>query len=180
MKISEIKENPENPRFITDEKFKKLKESIKNFPEMLKLRPLVIDADNVVLGGNMRLKACKELGFKDVPVLKADELTEEQKREFIIKDNVGFGQWEWETLTNEWDNELLEDWGLEIVGFDNDLEDETDYSNKNKELDLSDFEDEKQTIKLEFTEDDYTLVKEKLQQLGQSHEKILYDALVSL
>jgi hypothetical protein len=114
MKLSEIRANPNNPRIIKDEKFHKLVESIRTFPEMLKLRPIVINDDNIVLGGNMRLKACKEAGMKTVPVIKASELTEEQQREFIIKDNVGFGEWDWEMLANGWDAEKLEEWGLDI------------------------------------------------------------------
>jgi len=118
--ISKVKNNKDNPRFIRDDKFKKLVKSIKEFPEMLRLRPIVVNSDMVVLGGNMRLKACKEAGLKEVHILKADELTEAQQREFIVKDNVGFGQWDWEVLANEWDNKQLEDWGMEIVGFDED------------------------------------------------------------
>ena len=120
--ISEVKTNKDNPRFIKDEKFNKLVKSIKEFPEMLKLRPIVVNSDMVVLGGNMRLKACKEAGLKEVHILKADKLTEAQQREFIVKDNVGFGQWDWEVLANKWDTEQLEDWGMEIVGFDADAD----------------------------------------------------------
>jgi hypothetical protein len=122
MKLSEIRANPNNPRLIKDEKFHKLVESIRTFPEMLNLRPIVINDDNIVLGGNMRLKACKEAGLKTVPVIKASELTEEQQREFIIKDNVGFGEWDWEMLGNEWDAEKLEDWGVEVPGYDIDAD----------------------------------------------------------
>ena len=114
MNINLIKPNPNNPRVIKDEKFKKLVNSIREFPQMLKLRPIVIDENNMVLGGNMRLMACKELGLKDVPTIQASELTEEQKREFIIKDNVGFGEWDRDMLANEWDSVQLEDWGLDV------------------------------------------------------------------
>jgi hypothetical protein len=176
MKINLIKPNPNNPRIIKDDKFKKLVQSIKDFPQMLELRPIVIDENNIVLGGNMRLKACQELGLKDVPTIYAKDLTEEQKKEFIIKDNVGFGEWNWDDLANDWDSEQLTAWGLDVWQ----QAPEVDYSEKNKELDLNDFEDQKYTIKLEFTEDDYNLVKERLQELGQTPEKILYDALVSL
>jgi hypothetical protein len=174
-KLSEVKLNPNNPRLIKDDNFKKLVQSIKDFPEMLDIRPIVVNADMVILGGNMRFKACKEAGLKEVPIIVADNLTEEQQREFLIKDNVSGGEWDWSLLT-EWDSEQLEDWGLDLPSF----ETETDYSEKNKELDLNDFEDQKYTIKLEFTEDDYNLVKERLQELGQTPEKILYDALISL
>lgn len=116
--INKIKSNPNNPRLIKDEKFAKLVQSIKDFPKMLELRPIVVNDDMIVLGGNMRLKACKEAGLKEVPIIKASDLTEEQQREFIIKDNVGFGEWEWQMLTTEWEVEELEDWGVDMVGFD--------------------------------------------------------------
>jgi ParB-like chromosome segregation protein Spo0J len=175
-KISEIKLNPNNPRLIKDDKFTKLVQSIKDFPEMLDIRPIVVNADMVILGGNMRFKACKEAGLKEVPIIVADNLTEEQQREFLIKDNTSGGEWDFEMLANEWDVEQLDAWGLDIPTFETDV----DYSEKNKELDLNDFEDQKYTIKLEFSEDDYNLVKERLQDLGQTPEKILYDALISL
>jgi hypothetical protein len=114
VKISEIKSNPNNPRIIKDDKFRKLVKSVKEFPEMLKLRPIVVNSDMIVLGGNMRLKACKEAGLKEVHIIKAEDLTEKQQREFIIKDNVGFGEWDWDDLANEWDTEELEDWGMDI------------------------------------------------------------------
>lgn len=114
VRIQEVKTNPNNPRIIKDDKFKKLVRSIKEFPEMLKLRPIVVDENNIVLGGNMRLRACKEAGLKEVHIIKADQLTEKQQREFIIKDNVGFGEWDWDDLANEWDVDELEDWGLDL------------------------------------------------------------------
>lgn len=122
IKISQIIPNPENPRIIKDDKFKKLVQSIKDFPEMLKLRPIVVNSDMVVLGGNMRLKACIEAGLKEVEIIKADELTAEQQKEFIIKDNVGFGEWDWDVLANEWDELPLEDWGLDVGGFEVDAD----------------------------------------------------------
>ena len=115
--IHEIKANPNNPRLIKDEKFAKLVNSIKEFPEMLELRPIVVNDDMIVLGGNMRLKACKEAGLKQVPVIKASSLTPEQQKEFIIKDNVGFGEWDWELIANEWDAEQVTEWGLDIPDF---------------------------------------------------------------
>jgi ParB-like chromosome segregation protein Spo0J len=116
VKISAVKSNPNNPRVIKDDKFDKLVQSIKDFPEMLKIRPIVVNDDMIVLGGNMRLKACKEAGLKEVPIIKASDLTEEQQREFIIKDNVGFGEFDWEQL-KEWDGEELEAWGLDVPTF---------------------------------------------------------------
>lgn len=114
VKINEVKSNPNNPRIIKDDKFKKLVASIKELPQMLELRPIVVNDDMVVLGGNMRLKACKEAGLKEIPIIKASELNEEQQRAFIIKDNVGFGEWDWDALANEWDAEQLEEWGLDV------------------------------------------------------------------
>jgi len=117
VKLSEIKSNPNNPRSIKDDKFFKLVKSIQGFPKMLEIRPIVVNADMIVLGGNMRLKACKEAGLKEVPVIFADDLTEEQQREFIIKDNVGFGEWDWDMIANEWELEQLDEWGLDVPDF---------------------------------------------------------------
>tara|TARA_R100000656_G_scaffold87541_1_gene63627 strand:+ start:1021 stop:1563 length:543 start_codon:yes stop_codon:yes gene_type:complete len=114
IKINKVKANPNNPRLIKDFKFKKLVQSIKDFPEMLKLRPIVVNKDMVVLGGNMRLKACIDAGLKEVWVAKAWELTPEQENEFIIKDNSNFGEWDWDILANSWDAELLKDWGIDV------------------------------------------------------------------
>jgi site-specific DNA-methyltransferase (adenine-specific) len=117
VKIKDIKSNPNNPRVIKDDKFHKLCESIKAFPKMLELRPIVVNDDMVVLGGNMRLKALKHLGLTEAPVIKASELTEDQQRQFIIKDNAGFGEWDWDMLANEWNIEELEQWGLDVPSF---------------------------------------------------------------
>jgi len=127
MLIKEIKPNPSNPRIIKDDKFKKLVKSIQDFPQMLELRPIVIDENNIVLGGNMRLKACIEAGLKDVPVKQAKDLTEEQKKEFIVKDNVGYGEWDWDDLANNWDEQLLTEWGLDLPNFtNNDIKEKED------------------------------------------------------
>jgi DNA modification methylase len=127
MNINEIKPNPNNPRIIKDNKFKQLVKSIQDFPQMLELRPIVIDENNMVLGGNMRLKACIEAGMNDVPVIHANNLSEEKKKEFIVKDNVGYGEWDWDDLANNWDAQELTDWGLDIPNFDvNNLEAEED------------------------------------------------------
>lgn len=116
--LSKLKANPSNPRVLRDDKFAKLKKSIEEFPDMLEKRPIigVTDADEkiMVLGGNMRLRACQDLKMKEVPVILADEWTEEQRREFIIKDNVGFGEWDWDALANEWDGKQLAEWGLDL------------------------------------------------------------------
>ena len=118
VKISEVKLNPNNPRLIKDDKFKKLVKSIQDFPEMLDIRPIVVNSDMVILGGNMRFKACKEAGLKEIPIIIANNLTEEQQREFLIKDNTSGGEWDFEMLANEWDVDLLEDWGLEVPTFE--------------------------------------------------------------
>ena len=175
LKISEVKSNPNNPRIIKDDKFKKLVKSIKEFPKMLELRPIIVNDDMIVLGGNMRLKACKEAGMKEIPVIKASELNEEQQREFIIKDNVGFGEWDWEMIANEWDAEQVAEWGVDVPSFEsyNDL----DYSDRNKEID-TDFEDQKYTFKLEYTENEYTELKEKISKIGKTPEQIFYEALI--
>ena len=130
IKLYKIKGNPSNPRIIKNDKFKKLVKSIKEFPEMLKLRPIVVDEEMMVLGGNMRLKASKEAGLKEVWIEVAEGLTEEQKKEFIVKDNVGFGEWEWDMLANEWDSVQLADWGLDVWENIDDKEDENIYTQK--------------------------------------------------
>jgi ParB-like chromosome segregation protein Spo0J len=118
VKISEVKVNPNNPRLIKDDKFTKLVQSIKDLPQMLDIRPIVVNKDMIVLGGNMRLKACKEAGLKEVPIIVADNLTEEQEREFLIKDNTSGGEWDWQMIANDWDAEQLDAWGLDVGGFD--------------------------------------------------------------
>jgi len=155
IKTKDIKPNPNNPRIIKDDKFNKLVQSIKDFPEMLELRPIVVDSEMMVLGGNMRLKALNELGVKEVPVLIADELTDEQKRQFIIKDNVGFGEWDWDALANEWDNTQLGEWGLDVWQPEEDVDysilDDEDLSNE-----LSDMTNGvKKAIQIEFEAEHY-------------------------
>jgi hypothetical protein len=114
VKIKDVIPNKDNPRIIKDTKFKLLVQSIKDFPEMLELRPIVVNSEMVVLGGNMRLKACIDAGLKEVPIIKAEDLTPEQQKEFIIKDNVGFGEWDWDVLANEFEIEDLAHWGIDI------------------------------------------------------------------
>lgn len=138
--IKNVKQNPTNPRIIKDYKFKKLVNSIKQFPRMLEIRPIVVNSDMIVLGGNMRLKACEEAGLKDVYVIKVDDLTPEQQQEFIIKDNSSFGEWDWDILANEWNVDDLKEWGLDVpkwedVSFETEIEDtgEYDYPDENVE-----------------------------------------------
>ena len=125
VKISEVKLNPNNPRIIKDDKFIKLVQSIKDFPEMLNIRPIVVNKDMIILGGNMRYKACKEAGLKQIPIIVTD-LSEEKQREFLIKDNTSGGEWDWEVLANEWDAEELDAWGLDVPDFGKELEAEED------------------------------------------------------
>ncbi len=118
VKLDLIKLNPNNPRLIKDDKFKKLVQSIVDFPQMLEIRPIVVNTDMIILGWNMRYKACKEAGIKEIPVIIADNLTEEQQKEFLIKDNVSGGEWDWDILANEWKVEQLTEWGLDIPNFE--------------------------------------------------------------
>lgn len=158
MKISEIKLNKKNPRLIKDYKFEKLKKSITEFPKMLELRPIIIDNDNIILGGNMRYQALKDLGYKELPdnwVKKSSELSEEEKQRFIIADNVGFGDWDWDIIANEWDTELIADWGLDVPSFEVDV----DYSildDQDTDQQLQDMTDGvKKAIQIEFESEHY-------------------------
>lgn len=162
LKINELKPNQDNPRIIKDFKFKKLVQSIKDFPEMLELRPIVVDEDMTILGGNMRYRACIEAGVKEIPVKVAKGLTEDQKKEFIVKDNLSFGDWDWDMLGNSFDFEMLDDWALELPSgmFKEDI----DYSI----LDEEDFEDEldgmensvRRALQIPFEAEDYDEAKE--------------------
>jgi ParB-like chromosome segregation protein Spo0J len=174
MKIQEIKPNPNNPRIIKDHKFKQLVKSIQDFPQMLELRPIVIDENNMVLGGNMRLKACLEAGLTDVPVIHANNLTEEKKKEFIVKDNVGFGEWDWDVLANEWDTQLLQDWGLDVWKADSDLglgDFFKEESNKEQEQNTMN------KIILEYTEEEFLIVKEELSKIAATPEQAVWKLL---
>ena len=171
--ISKIKLNPNNPRLIKDDKFTKLVQSIKDFPEMLNIRPIVVNDDMIILGGNMRFKACKEAGLKEVPIIKASGLSAEKQREFLIKDNVSGGEWDWDMLANEWDEIELGDWGLDIQNFNTS---NVDYSDKNEEINVDDFENE-MVIKLKFSENDYNLVREQLSKIASTPEQAVWKLL---
>lgn len=156
--IADIKSNKTNPRNITPEKLEKLKKSISDFPDMLNKRPLVCFTDKdgkyVVLGGNMRLKACKELGIKELPIILADGWTEEQKNEFIIKDNVGFGDWDWDILQNEWDLENLNQWGLNVPFTDDEVEEMSNPENIDTEnIFATELDSESNYLVLKFEKD---------------------------
>jgi len=141
VKIDSIFENPTNPRTINKVKFDKLVKSIKTFPEMLSLRPIVVNKEGGIIGGNMRYKACKENGLKEVYVIKADKLTDKQIEQFIIKDNVGFGEWDYDLLSSSWDSTELADWGLDVIKND---WDQLDYIEE--EVENKTFEDDGQII----------------------------------
>ena len=131
IKLSSIKPNPNNPRLIKDDKFKKLVKSISEFPKMMELRPIVVDENNIILGGNMRYKALQELGKKEIPkewIKKASDLSDEEIKRFIIADNVGFGEWDEEMLRVDWDVDELDEWGLELEEDENSEIDDTDLS----------------------------------------------------
>lgn len=169
--ISKIKANPNNPRTIKDDKFFKLVQSLKDLPEMAKVRPVVVNQDMVVLGGNMRLKAMKEAGWKEVPVEIVD-WDEDKQRQFIIKDNVGYGEWDWDILANEWDAEQLDDWGINIPLFNTD----NDYADKNKEIDVDNL-DGMMILKLNYTEEEYWRVKEALIKIAITPEQAVFQLL---
>ena len=161
MDIKLIKPNPTNPRVIRDAKFKQLVRSIQEFPEMLELRPIVVNEDMIILGGNMRLRACIEAGLTDVPVVIAKGLSEEQQQEFIIKDNVGFGEWDWDDLANNWDEANLKQWGLDFPMFDEaKIEDEQDVQPFIK-------------VSIEATNDTFIEMNEKLQNLCDEYNVIM-------
>lgn len=161
MDIKLIKPNPNNPRVIRDAKFKQLVRSIQEFPEMLELRPIVVNEDMITLGGNMRLRACIEAGLTDVPVVIAKGLTEEQQQEFIIKDNIGFGEWDWEDLANNWDEANLKLWGLDFPLFEEGkVEDEQDTQLFVK-------------VSIEATNDTFIEMNEKLQNLCDEYNVIM-------
>ena len=169
MKVSKLKLNPDNPRVIKDDKFTKLCQSITEFPKMMEIRPMVVDNDYMVLGGNQRLKAIKELGMKEVPdtwVKQFKDLTDEEKKEFIIKDNIGYGSWEYNDLSENWEQTDLEHWGVDLPEWD-------DYSEKNKEIDVNDFDNE-MVINLKYNESDYFKVKDQLSKIAATPEQAVW------
>jgi len=163
VKTKDIIPNAENPRIIKDDKFKKLVKSIKDFPEMLEIRPIVVNNEMTILGGNMRLKAIQEIGIKEIPIIKAENLTEEQQREFLIRDNTNYGSWDWDALANDFDADDLEDWGLELPKVIDEVEDEP-------KIDT-------QKITLEYTPDEYNQVKKALQKIASTPEQAVWKLL---
>ena len=169
--ISEIKENAKNPRVIKGYKFEKLVKSIKDFPKMLELRPIVVNEQNIILGGNMRYKAAVEAGLTEVFIVQAKELTEKQQEEFIIKDNSSFGEWDWDLLANEWEIKELSDWGLDLpkIYFDEDKEPEIDKDIFDHELDTYINAKVKQ-ICLYFNSDEYEQAINDLQRIREAED----------
>ena len=172
VKITEIFSNPNNPRSIRKDKFEKLVKSIKEFPEMLQLRPIVVNSDMNIIGGNMRFKACEQLGLKEVYIIKAENLTDKQLQQFVIKDNVGFGEWDWDILANAWDTKELKDWGMDVWQ----PEEEVDYSAL-EDLDLDEtIEDKeagvKRAIMIEFDPKHYDQANELITQARKDGKNV--------
>lgn len=176
VKLSTLHPNPDNPRLIRDNKFDQLVESLRTDPEFMKLRPIVyemVGKKKVVLGGNMRRAALIELGYTEVPedwtldygTLPKEYQTDEKKRAFIIKDNVGFGEWDWDMLANDWDSTQLESWGLDTGGFEL-----TDFSAKNNEVDLDKLDDT-MVIKRSYPEDEYLEIKKGLEAISSNYSE---------
>jgi hypothetical protein len=180
--ISKLKTNegqipdvPKNPRFIKDTRFEKLVKSLQDNPEMLYARELLVyqyENQFIVIGGNMRLRAAKELGYKELPCKVLTDLTSEQIRAIVIKDNVSFGNDDFESLSNEWDSLELEEWGMEVQNYSTDI----DYSDKNEEIDIDNLDSE-MIIKLKYTEDEYYLVREKLSKIAATPELAVWKLL---
>jgi hypothetical protein len=174
VKIKEVKENPLNPRTIKDHKFKQLVKSIKDFPEMIEYRPIIVDENMVILGGNMRYKAMLSAGLKEVYIEQYIHLNEEEKKEFIIKDNANYGQWDWDILANKYDEKVLEEYGLNVwvPSLDIETEDnvfatmlEGDEDNDSDEHGFTDDTSEKEkkkVIQIEFEPEDYPVAHELL------------------
>lgn len=171
VKIEKVRLSANNPRVIKNDKFKKLVKSIKDFPDMLKLRPIVVDETMTVLGGNMRLRACLEAGLKEVYIIKASDFTDEQKKEFVIKDNSSFGEWDWDLLANEWNIDELDAWGLDLpkVYFEEDNEPDFDEDELAMNLDSYINGAIKQVV-LYYPQEDYEKLIDNFEQLRNKLE----------
>jgi hypothetical protein len=164
--IETIKPNPDNPRVIKGDQLEKLKKSIQEFPEMLEARPLVVDENLVVIGGNMRLRALKELGYKDIPIIRFSNLDEAKKREFVVKDNVNYGEWNWDSISTSWDVSVVSDWGLEIPAWvmDDEMEPEIDEDVLSRKLEKY-LDSQIRRITLFFSQAEYEEAINKLDQV---------------
>lgn len=169
--IKKLKPNPANPRTIRDDKFHKLVQSVKDFPQMLEIRPIVVNDQYEVLGGNMRLRACIEAGMKEVTIIRASKLTEDQQRRFIVVDNVGFGDFDMDALANEWDAEELQEWGVDVwQATDVNLDDFFQESENSEK-------DEKLKIVLEYTKEDHDKIVEAFKQYPETKEEVVFKLL---
>jgi len=169
IKSYKIKGNPNNPRVLKNSKFKQLVQSIREFPEMLKIRPIVVDENLMILGGNMRWKASQDAGLKEIWIYKADNLSEKKKQEFIIKDNVNFGEWNWDLLGNEWDSLQLAEWGLDVWQNEDDLQ-EPDFN----EL-TEDNNNKPPTMKITFkNKNDLENAEKDIAEIVDKYEKAFY------
>tara|TARA_R110001583_G_scaffold121731_3_gene272906 strand:+ start:529 stop:1059 length:531 start_codon:yes stop_codon:yes gene_type:complete len=165
--LKKIKTNEINPRYIKQDKYLQLVESIKEFPEMLEKRPIVVDETGTILGGNMRLKACEHAGLKEVWCEIVTDWSEEQKKQFIIKDNVTFGQWEWDILANQWEIDDLKEWGLDVVNMQDSFEDDT-FEESQKEQKTGEVE-----IVMSMSKQDYSNAEDDFQSLIKKHSNII-------
>ena len=164
--IDDIHPNPDNPRIIHDDKFLKLVESIENFPKMLYIRPIVVDVHSMIIGGNQRYEACKELKYTEVPIIRAIDLTDEQYKQFIIRDNLNSGNWDIDKLIEEWDADILEACNFDMTIINTALPEGADYSEKNQEIDYNEIED-KQVLKITLTESNYNEAVEYLRGISE-------------
>tara|TARA_Y100000114_G_scaffold83255_1_gene76887 strand:- start:814 stop:1395 length:582 start_codon:yes stop_codon:yes gene_type:complete len=177
--ISAVRPSPKNPRLIKDIKFKKLVQSIKDLPDMLKLRPIVVDENNVILGGNMRYKACIEAGLKEIPIIVASDMTKEQQDAFVIKDNVSFGEWDWDILGNEFNTVDLADWGVDVWQNEDDISNTTDYSNLDVDSKLERFMEAKiKSLTIPFESDEFEDVVNRLENLLEKYDCNDYRVLI--
>jgi hypothetical protein len=168
IKINLVKPNPDNPRVIRDIKFKRLVESIKEFPEMLKLRPIVVNKEMIALGGNMRLKACQKAGLEEIWIVRMDNLSPEQQIEFMVKDNINYGEWNWNLLNlDQWEQKELDQWSIELPEWIN--ENNIDDLNLDElaYLTLPD-KDKLQLLKLKFSTEDYNKIISGLEELNSN------------
>lgn len=175
VKLKDIKPNPDNPRVIRDDAFDRLTESIRSFPEMLEIRPIVVNTDMVVLGGNMRLRAAAAAGLKQVPVIIAADLTAAQQREFIIKDNVAGGEWDWDALANDWPEADLHNWGLDVPNWDTEHSVDDMFEQHTPDEHLP-----KHSIVLRYdSEEQYKKLLQRFSELSGTPAEIVYDLLVT-
>lgn len=172
---------PKNPRFIRDKRFEQLKKSIQDAPEMLDYRRLLVypfNETHVIICGNMRFRAAKELGYTELPcVVLPPETPPEKLREYATKDNVSFGENDFEALANEWDANELTDWGVDLKDFaDKDIDEMDNFNEKNQEVDIEQFDD-KVKISFMFTDDEWAFVNVELQKVDANKENALLTIL---